>query len=791
MANIKKSFNFRSGIQVDDDNFIVNSNGLVGIGSTIPTEILDVTGNVNIRGTLTANVINFSDQKLNINTINVGVTSITSGIISAASETGIVTYYGDGSKLQGLPTSQWVDVDPSLNGYESIYAVGNVGIATTNPSFTFQVGGDPILNSTGIGINSSGNVYSVGIITALSFAGLGSSLTQLNASNISSGTISTDRFPQDIAIGGIITATTFVGNLVGISSTAIDLTSDANITIKSVNTDFASIGTATINNNLLVSQNSYFTGLTTVNNNLTVNGDISFTGNIIGDLGITTLARLGIATNTISNNSYEFFVGGDPLFRPGVAITAGGGIIASGKISANELSITEQIDASDITITNIYATGIITASSGFIGNLTGTATTATNLSGGNVDASYINVSGTVNSISGFVGNLTGTATTATNVVGGISDVTLLSVSGISSFQDELIPYSDQSGSIGTVGKSFGQAFISDLQFGVSDSNIINTRTGDLILDSQTGTVIINQDFEVNGNAAFNNFDFSNILVIDSLNERVGIGSTIPSQTLSVVGNSKITGALTVGENDFIILDGLSDTVTIKNLIVTGSTTGVTAVGSGITISTIDASNSGTIDLLVFNTDFLLSPINSGITTISLSPNIGIGTDVTIGIGTDQVDTNFKLHIQGDTYISNVLVVDDYIISDGGFSSGIGTPIEIDGFVDTGFGGSFVLSAVGVGTLSIPFPQLPNDVIELGVWNSTEYGYSTLSNVGIGTTNPTSALTVSGDTSITGVTTSVGGFTSGIGVTDPVQIIVSGNVLTFIVAGVGSTSLTLY
>ena len=58
------------------------------------------------------------------------------------------------------------------------------------------------------------------------------------------------------------------------------------------------------------------------------------------------------------------------------------------------------------------------------------------------------------------------------------------------------------------------------------------------------------------------------------------------------------------------------------------------------------------------------------------------------------------------------------------------------------------------------------------------------------------VTVTGTTftnnlSVSGVTTSVGGFTSGIGVTDPVQITVSGNVLTFTVAGVGSTSLTLY
>ena len=38
MANIRKSFNFRNGVQVDNDNFVVNANGLVGIGTSIPTE---------------------------------------------------------------------------------------------------------------------------------------------------------------------------------------------------------------------------------------------------------------------------------------------------------------------------------------------------------------------------------------------------------------------------------------------------------------------------------------------------------------------------------------------------------------------------------------------------------------------------------------------------------------------------------------------------------------------------------------------------------------------------------
>ena len=53
MANIKKNFNFRNGVQVDDDNLLVTSTGLVGIGTSVPTEALDVRGNVKIIGDAT------------------------------------------------------------------------------------------------------------------------------------------------------------------------------------------------------------------------------------------------------------------------------------------------------------------------------------------------------------------------------------------------------------------------------------------------------------------------------------------------------------------------------------------------------------------------------------------------------------------------------------------------------------------------------------------------------------------------------------------------------------------
>ena len=50
MANIKKNFNFRNGVQVDDDNLLVTATGLVGIGTTVPTELLMFVVNVKIIG---------------------------------------------------------------------------------------------------------------------------------------------------------------------------------------------------------------------------------------------------------------------------------------------------------------------------------------------------------------------------------------------------------------------------------------------------------------------------------------------------------------------------------------------------------------------------------------------------------------------------------------------------------------------------------------------------------------------------------------------------------------------
>ena len=173
MANIKKNFNFRNGVQVDDDNLLVTSTGLVGIGTTIPTEALDVRGNVIITGFTSATsqnvgfltVATLEPTKI----IGAGI-SIVSGIVTA-SGTGIITFFGDARNLQGMPTSQWEDKDVGL-GFTSIYNTGgNVGIATEDPRTTLQVGGNIDAGEKGIGISSIGNINAAGIITATTFVG--------------------------------------------------------------------------------------------------------------------------------------------------------------------------------------------------------------------------------------------------------------------------------------------------------------------------------------------------------------------------------------------------------------------------------------------------------------------------------------------------------------------------------------------------------------------------------------------------------------------------------------------
>lgn len=324
MANIRKQFNFRNGIQIDDDNFIVNPSGLVGIGTTIPTELLDVRGTVKVVGLVTASQIYtplLTAANVNITTLVLGNSivgggvSIKSGIVTA-SGSGVVTYFGDGGRLSNLPTSQWLDTDVGL-GFTSIYSNGFVGVGTNDPRFVFQVSGT---NSTtlvgftsGVGFSSEGNILATGIVTAYKFSGIGFNLTELNASNIAYGTISNDRIPvllnskmpSNINVSGIITATggfigtvagnlygnlvgnvtgNLIGNVTGIASTARTLTGNPDILVNNITA--TSIAVTSISSSSIGCTDITATGIVTASKfNIGSNGSV-VTLNSNGRIGI-------------------------------------------------------------------------------------------------------------------------------------------------------------------------------------------------------------------------------------------------------------------------------------------------------------------------------------------------------------------------------------------------------------------------------------------------------------------------------------------------------------------------
>ena len=329
MANIRKQFNFRNGVQVDDDNLIVSPTGLVGIGTSVPTEALDVRGNLSVTGFATASELRSPTLTISGNAtiasldadavVSTGV-SIGNGIIRHASA-GVVTYYGDGGSLQNLPTSQWIDTDVGL-GFTSIYAQGNVGVGTTDPRDTFQIGGNNKTNAFfegGVRINDTGNVVITGITTSGGFTGIGQSITQLNADNIATGTIATARVPQlsnanipdslnltgDIeAQSGFIGDLTgdVTGNLVGIATTARDLTSDARVSIDDLVASTSTVGTSTVTTRLISTGD---VGIGTENfdilSDLHVRKGVGISSILVSsddDLAKITVSRTGVTSNT-------------------------------------------------------------------------------------------------------------------------------------------------------------------------------------------------------------------------------------------------------------------------------------------------------------------------------------------------------------------------------------------------------------------------------------------------------------------------------------------------------------
>ena len=575
MANYIKSFNFRNGVQVDNGNFMVNEAGRVGIGTTVPDKILDVRGNTKIVGHVTATDASVSGI------VTVGSITIdgSTGNISATNFTGSA-----GQNFGDQPVVA-IATDGFIAGATGLTTTSSVGIGTTSTAFELQVGGDPTTSGFGV---TNGNVVASGNLSISGITTLGVTTTtdltaqSLDVSGVS--TISTLKVGTAITAGsGVITATTFDGNLTG------------NVVGVISTTGICTIGTLKVGTAITVSGG--IITATTFDGNLTGN----VTGNIVGVISTTGICTVG-------------------TLKVGTGITASSGVITATTFDGTAGTATSLTDSRDFSITGDLEASVI--------SFDGTANVAlasTLSSSFNANTSGIITAATIVGSAGSFGSIgVGTASPST-------DIQIRKASGNATL--EVI--SDTAKASISIGNSVGAGNSSaSINYGsTSGFGDFSTSQSLDIINRDTGYINYFLSSNASTNSAFVwHRGGSNQLMSLTRGGNLGIGITNPEHVLSVQGistfssaahfdaNVTIEGTLTIGES---ITASLTGNVSTTTGISTFNNVKASAVGIGTTsprcvldLGEAAASSSG----------FVLFPITDTSGRNNLSP-VGGGTTI--------------------------------------------------------------------------------------------------------------------------------------------------------------------
>ena len=639
-----------------------------------------------------------------------------------------------------------------------VNANGLVGIGTSIPTHILDVHGTTkvtgLVTTTNLAVTGTSNFYSnVGVGTAITF-------------NSSTGIVSATSFYGDgqyllnveqvavdgwIVNAGSISTTAKVGIGTTLPSSQLDVLGDAKISGITTFTGLVDAnGGATIDNiqigvtgdNEIDTSSGNLTidsagGTTTIDDNLIVTGSI--TGNVAGNL-------TGNVVGNVNSSGVSTFSGG-----------------IQGNVTGN---VTGNV-AGNLT-GNVNSSGVSTFSGGIQGDVTGNVT-------GNVigSATSLTQNATVN-----INNLTvGVATVSTRLyaeqigVGTNSPSSDIHIRRSSSATLQVT--SDSAAAIVSVGRSttlanegnngaliFGNtAGTYPYSSGGNTLDVVNYGTGNLNAYLDYGTAGV-------GTGNFNwiyGQNPTNPLMSLTYGGNLGLGVTNPTVKLQVSGIASVTSLVSqnITATGSVVATGAGTSTSVQTLYVYGGKSEILNSDGTEIFPAGDENLNLTVGISTF---FDIEVTNNAI----IGGFIGIGT-------TNPQDS---IQVGSATTLGEYVTISQYGI-------GLGTSSSVTGFFLDGLTKEVLFGAVSIGNtndvLDIPTNHL------LYVEGNSEFN----GNVGIGTTNPTSKLTVIGDVLVTGVTTSQNGFTSGIGITNPVKITVSGNILSFTVAGVGSTSLILY
>ena len=512
---------------------------------------------------------------------------------------------------------------------------------------------------------------------------------------------------------------------------------------------------------VLQSINLEVSGVSTFSSNVDINASADISGDLViqDALNVTGLSTFG--SNVDINASVD--ISNDLVVNDALNVT--GLSTLTGQVQVdNDINVTgvitaaNFIGAADDRFTGLSsnfnaAVGILSANNYISGvitqiNFTGTNLDVSvtvepdNLTQANVD--ILRVAGADEADFALLAGI------ATNVIGGIASVTQLSVSGLSTFNDAVdinadVDISDDltvNGNLTVVGLS---TFQDSVYIGVGGTTaFFDVDTGNVGIGTTipsgaadpNNTAILNagivtaNEFYGSGAGLFDvfadargpdgavqynnetNIDGATNFIYDDTNFRVGIGSTIPTVLLDVLGDVSIVGATTFTGDITVNGDStFNGNINSTGIITATATDGFTGLSSNF---------NGAIGILSAN-----NYISGVITQINFT-----GTNLDVSVTVDPGNLT-----QANVDILRVAGADE---SDFAVSAGVATNV-IGGIASV-----TQLSVSGISTFE--------DNVYIGVGGTTAFFEVDTGNVGIGSTQPIAELDVNGGVNVSGVIT---------------------------------------
>jgi fibronectin-binding autotransporter adhesin len=666
---------------------VVDTSGNLGIGLTNPTSKLHVLGDTRIQGNLTVN----------------GTTTVIDTNTSTTEQL-VITNDGTGPAvvINQIGAQNILDVQDDSVSVLRVIDGGNVGIGLVNPSARLDVshnGSTPALeaNQTGSGrilelqkngtaqvvVDNNGNMAIgkataattldvAGTVTALSFAGSGANVTNLNMNAAATGILSVSR--GGTGAGTLTSGQLLVGNTTGAVIQSANLSWDngtntltatnlagSGVNVTNISAGNINTGTLAVARGGTGATTSTGSGSVMLNNAPTFSGTMTggtFSGTHTG----TGSGLTGLSAGNINAGTLAVSYGGIGV----TTITAGRIMVGNGNSAI--------ISSANLTWDNTNNT--LTAT-----NLAGTGANITGLSASNINAGFLPVlyggtgtttstgSGSVmlNNAPTFSGTMTGGTFSGTHTGTG-AGLTGLSAGNINA---------------GTLAVSYGGIGVTTLA------------SGQLLVGNGTGAVIQSSN-----------------LSWDNTNGRLGLGTTQPAHRLHVAGGSlQLENVGATGENPHVFIK-------FKETNFNDS------FGIGCDFSGTGDSNRLMITASTTNADPAEADARL---TILQGGNVGIGV----------TNPSYKLHIKdGTTYLEGV---------GGTGGSEILTLISADTWQsslsirNTSAVNSWQLNVGGSGNSAIGSGNLGFFV---GPANRYIMSLTAGGNVGIGLTNPSARLDVS-------------------------------------------------